>query len=438
MKLCVHRGTEQIGGTCIELESDGVRILLDLGRPLDADDADARRAVPEISGLRDGDPSLLGILLSHPHQDHVGLVEFVPANIPIAIGESASRILDAAAGWLGKPLLSERPLIHWRDREPFRLGPFEITPFLVDHSAYDAYALLIEADGCRVFYSGDFRGHGRKSAVFERLLASPPPDIDVLLMEGTVIGRDAEMRTFPSESNLEAAFVDRLRDAAGLSLLWTSSQNLDRIVTVYRACKRTGRRLILDAFTADMLAASGNSNLPQADWPSNIGVYVPEWMRRKIKRDQGFPVLDRWRANRVFLDGLDAPERDVLLFRPGLLKEVAAKAPLTGAQMLYSNWSGYLTDASTLAVREWLESERIPVHAIHTSGHASVPDLMRFAQALAPRVLLPIHSFHTDRFADLFANVLRVCDGDWMDVQSLAQHPESVRLCLVRGDHADG
>ena len=42
------------------------------------------------------------------------------------------------------------------------IGPFRITPQLVDHSAFDAYALLVEADGKRVYYSGDFRAHGRK------------------------------------------------------------------------------------------------------------------------------------------------------------------------------------------------------------------------------------------------------------------------------------
>ena len=251
------------------------------------------------------------------------------------------------------------------------------------------------------------------------MLASPPPDIDVLLMEGTVIGREVEHRDYPSEADLEASFVDRLRDAQGLSLLWTSSQNLDRIVTVFRACRRTGRRLILDAFTGEMLAASGNPNLPQADWTQNIGIYVPEWMRRRIKRAGDFAVLERWKANRVFLDELPMPEREVLLFRPGLLKEVVGKAPLSGAQMLYSNWSGYLTDPSTLAVREWLDRDGIPLHVVHTSGHASVPDLIRFAEALSPRVLLPIHSFHTDRFAELFGNVLRVRDGQWMDVREL-------------------
>ena len=52
------------------------------------------------------------------------------------------------------------------------VGPFRITPFLIDHSAFDSYALEIQSDGKRCFYSGDPRGHGRKAALFERLLVS--------------------------------------------------------------------------------------------------------------------------------------------------------------------------------------------------------------------------------------------------------------------------
>ena len=65
-------------------------------------------------------------------------------------------------------------VIHLEDRKPIELGPFRITPYLMDHSAYDSYAVLIESDGQRVFYTGDLRGHGRKAALFERLVAHPP------------------------------------------------------------------------------------------------------------------------------------------------------------------------------------------------------------------------------------------------------------------------
>ena len=59
-----------------------------------------------------------------------------------------------------------------------------MTPLLTDHSAFDAYMLLVDVDGRRILYSGDFRRHGRKGSLVDRLMADPPPHIDVLLLEG--------------------------------------------------------------------------------------------------------------------------------------------------------------------------------------------------------------------------------------------------------------
>lgn len=60
MRLCIHRGTHEIGGTCIEIEAQGKRIILDIGLPLDAEAVDT--PLPSVSGFLNPDPSLLGIL----------------------------------------------------------------------------------------------------------------------------------------------------------------------------------------------------------------------------------------------------------------------------------------------------------------------------------------------------------------------------------------
>jgi ribonuclease J len=73
---------------------------------------------------------------------------------------------------------------------------------LNDHSAFDAYSFLVEADGKSLFYSADFRGHGRKSRLFDQFLKTAPKPVDVLLMEGTTIGRDDGKEVIKSETDL--------------------------------------------------------------------------------------------------------------------------------------------------------------------------------------------------------------------------------------------
>ena len=97
MKVRIHRGAAEIGGTCIEVEAgSGHRILLDLGRPLNAG-FDADVALPVVSGLGEPDPSLLGLVISHPHLDHYGLAIRLDGGVPVYMGEEAHRLLQAAA-----------------------------------------------------------------------------------------------------------------------------------------------------------------------------------------------------------------------------------------------------------------------------------------------------------------------------------------------------
>ena len=215
MRLRIHRGAKEIGGTCIEVEAEGKRLALDAGLPLDAPDEGQETLLPEVPGFREPDPGLLGIVISHGHMDHYGLAKHVRPDVPVWIGEAAHNILKAAAPWVPNGHAFSDP--HFlADGKPVEIGPFRITPCLVDHSAFDAYALLVEAEGRRVFYSGDFRAHGRKGALFEKLLRNPPKDIDALLMEGTTLGRTGTEEGFETESDLEERFVEAFRQTEGM------------------------------------------------------------------------------------------------------------------------------------------------------------------------------------------------------------------------------
>jgi ribonuclease J len=417
LKVRIHRGTQEIGGTCIEVAADdGRRIVVDLGRPLTAAWGETV-AMPEVPGLTSPDPSLLALIITHPHLDHYGLASELTVDVATYLGEEASRLLQAASFFspLGGRL---RCTGHLRDRLPLQLGPFVITPYLVDHSGFDAYALLVEADGQRLFYTGDLRAHGRKAALFERLVADPPSEIDVLLTEGTHVRADAahDRAVFPTESDLELRFADLARRTDGAVVTFGSAQNLDRVVTLYRAAKRSGRALVLDLYGATVAAATRDT-IPQPGFPK-LRVYVPNRQRVRVKQSGEFDRVAAIRTLRVFPEELAADPSGFILHVPSSTAgELLRAGALTrNGVAVWSMWDGYLAEPSGQRLQQQLAAAGVDLVHLHTSGHASVPDLQRFARALAPHRLVPVHSEAGDRFAQLFDGVDRQADGVWWDV----------------------
>jgi ribonuclease J len=60
---------------------------------------------------------------------------------------------------------------------------------------------------------------------------------------------------------------------------------------------------------------------------------------------------------------------------------------------------------------QFLESHDIKLMEIHTSGHAYVEDLKKLAQVLAPRFVVPIHTFHPDRYDNIYNSIVQLDDG---------------------------
>ncbi len=407
MEICIHRGTHEIGGTCVEIAHDGFRIAVDLGLPLDAED-NLPELLPSVAGITHPADDFLGVIISHPHQDHFGLLAHVHENLPIAMGQAARRILETASRFVPGPK-AHLGNLELKDRQTLTLGPFSITPFTVDHSAYDAYALLIEAGGRRVFYSGDFRAHGRKAALFERLIAAPPTPIDCLMLEGTCLARLGEDEHFITESNLEQQFVDAFKRISGLAMVFASGQNVDRLVTIYRAALKSGRYLILDLYTSEILAATENEKLPQGHW-DNVRVIIPHSQSKQATATEN--LFENHRCiNWKKLHEL-APNA-VMLCRATMLKQIADSGNLAGAEVIYSMWDGYLKDGKTQAQ---LDALNIPLTKIHTSGHADIPTLKRLVEALQPKNVTPIHSEHPELFENLFPNVVNRTDGEWWSI----------------------
>lgn len=409
MQVIIHKGSQEIGGNCIQISSGKTTIVLDVGLPLSADSKPV-----DVSSL-----AVDAVIISHPHRDHFGLMACLPPATPIYIGKLARILIDATQVFIGENryALDFHNFTAWR---PFTIGDFTITPYLVDHSAPDAYAFLIEAGGKLVFYSGDLRSHGRKGILFENLVKHPVRDIDLLFLEGTMLHRNNDL--FPDEKAVEETIFETIREQKNISFLLSSSQNIDRTVSAYRACKRTGKLLVIDIYTAWVLEQLREitQNTPTMGWPE-IRVYAKHSHDERLKANPDYfgDFRKRLYRHRVTRGELHAtPEAFLYLGRMSSFRLIDEfRSAVFPVNVIYSQWLGYLNGNQTST----FGSDRIAalrndpgakfVYA-HTSGHATLHDLERLAAALNPRILIPIHTERGEEFSRIFANVHALKDGE--------------------------
>jgi len=418
MNLIIHRGTQEIGGSCVEISHGSTTILVDLGLPLDTDvdeELESHLPQPLFSNLRNGGKSIDGVLISHPHIDHYGLAGMLPEEIPVYSGKASWELMNATVCF--SPNKIPLPgMKHFKSEQTFQIGELTITPYLMDHSAFDAYGFLVSGGGKNVFYSGDFRGHGRKASLLDRLPESLPK-IDALIMEGTLIGNRISERHV-SESELENDFVTAIKKTHGIALVTTSSQNIDRLVTIFKAAKRSDRVLIIDFYTAEILEILKDyAKLPNAAW-SQIRVCYPQYLARFYEEQGLNDILVRHRVNGIKWSRINEMRKDiVMLLRPGFMADIRRFINLDDASWIYSMWPGYFDRSPSLQkLRAFLQERGVDYQYLHTSGHARLTDMKNFVEKLKPKTIIPVHSFHADQFPDHFANVQVVKDGDLVNL----------------------
>ena len=387
MDLHIHRGKNQIGGNIIEISTSSTKILLDIG--LELDDTDSS-PLPIIEGLFDY-AGYDAIFISHYHGDHMGLAYSSHKDIPIYIGEAGYKIISASDNYKKQETITPKGFL--QNKKAIKIGDITVTPFLCDHSAFDSYMLLCEADGESILYTGDFRSNGRKS--FEALLKSLPNKVDKLICEGTTLSRETHMPV--TEKMLEEQAVNLIGTTSGPVFVLQSSMNIDRIITMYRSAKRNNRLFFQEVYMADIASAAGKS-IPN---PTFNDVYA------FITSPSKFGLLSKYKhkAGKSFIE----KKHFVMCVRNSMLRymqSLAQKMSFKDGILIYSFWNGY---RETENMRSFLsESEKLglKVVTLHTSGHADEDTIKQLISRVNPSVLIPVHTENAQKFREIAPEII--------------------------------
>lgn len=431
MKFKIHRGTKEIGGSCVEVWTESTRILLDFGMPLVEKDGKEfdfgkykttnptelveKGVLPNIEGLYDSSKNLIdGVIISHPHQDHYGLVNFINDNVQYYLGEASHKIIELNNLFTPQEIHLKNTN-YFEKEKTFKIGDISITPYWADHSAFDAYSFLVEANGKSLFYSGDFRSHGRKAKAFYWFTHNAPQNVDYLLLEGTTISRDN--KSFKTEPEIENELVEVFKQKGKINLIYTSGQNIDRLTSIYRACKRTGKIFVVDVYIAKVLKElSKHAGIP---YPSenfeNLKVMFPFFTSRRLKNEGNEKILYEFKKFKITKEEIsNQSEKIVMTVRPSMQKDLEKIIGIEGGNFIYSMWEGYLKKSGTMKFVDYLTNRKFTLHKIHTSGHADTKTLKKMVEAIKPKNIVPIHTFKSEAYQGIFteANILVLEDGE--------------------------
>ncbi|MBN1384243.1 MAG: MBL fold metallo-hydrolase [Elusimicrobia bacterium] len=284
-KLTFYGGVNEIGGNKILLEAGNTKIFLDFGmsflgenkffefpllRPANIDDLRKINVIPEIKGLYkntglnikyqpNGDFTVEGIpenrqidaiLLTHGHLDHSGYLGLVRPDIPIYLSAATKKFLklrsDINKNW-ESDVHPDSFSIMERDEEKKIGRDIAVRRFDVDHSVIGASAYLVHTKDKTIAYTGDFRFHGYRQKETEHFLkALLKQKIDILITEGTRLSRTEEEKAFETEEEVFSAAAELTKKEKGLVIYDASPADIDRVRTLARVAKETGRTLVLD------------------------------------------------------------------------------------------------------------------------------------------------------------------------------------------------
>ena len=161
LNIIIHRGSHQIGGCVTEINTENTRIFIDLGSELPDESGNIPEETLSIDGVTTGTMRCDGIFFTHYHGDHIGMLSQTMTDVPMFMGEAAKDIYLALQKRISPDLIPAREKINtFAAGVKMELGDLSITPYWVDHSAFDAYMFLIESKGKRILHTGDFRAHG--------------------------------------------------------------------------------------------------------------------------------------------------------------------------------------------------------------------------------------------------------------------------------------
>ncbi|MDC7294404.1 MBL fold metallo-hydrolase [Butyrivibrio sp. DSM 10294] len=334
------------------------------------------------------------IIISHMHIDHMGGLGALDQGVPVYMSADSARLYHEM-GVMGELEIREHEKVLPIDYDAsVTVGDIKVTCVQVDHDVIGACGFLIEADGKKICYTGDYRYHGYHPEI-SAAFAEKCKGADLMISEGVTISfADVDMLSLEgpvrdhTESTLLEEFKNHALEEEKLLVINNYNRNVERIHRFIEVLAECGRTMVLEPEQADYVAAF----YPE----DNFAVYLPEGGELKAPLLKNRPVVIRKML-------LENPEKYVLQQD---YKHVYELFELDSVISLYLHMDGAPLgdyDPSFAKFYSLLDNLGINYLRCGLGGHAEPYYLRHTVDVIEPAVLVPLHSFRPEQLVSSHA-----------------------------------
>jgi ribonuclease J len=380
--FCALGGSGEIGMNVNLYGCAGKWLMVDLGMTFSGTEYPGVDLVfADLEFIEDRRDDLLGVVLTHAHEDHIGAVPYFAQElgVPLYATPFTARLVRKKLEEAG--IVGEIELRVVEDLEPFELGPFKIEYLPLAHSIAEGHALLIDTPFGRVFHTGDWK-----------LDDEPQIGVPTTAEELTEIGDEGVLALVcdstnvfnPEPSGSEGGVLRGLLEEVGRHkgkrvLVTTFASNVARLQTLGKVAEATGRRLCVAGRSLDRIIETAQASGYLGKLPDTIDMDTA----MDLPRGQVLIVATGGQGEpRAALARISEGNHPIKLERGDVVLFSSRQIP--GNEIAIGRIQNKLAgDGITLVT-----DRQSP---IHVSGHPGRPELEALYGWLRPEVLVPVH-----------------------------------------------
>jgi ribonuclease J len=336
--------------------------------------------LPDLQFIEDRVDDLLGIVLTHGHEDHIGALPYLAADLGVPL-YATPFTAGLIHGKLQEEGIDDRVEVNVvKEEGPFDIGPFKITYTPLAHSIPEGNAVLIEAPYGKVFHTGDWKLDEAPSlggsATAEELTAIGDKGVLALVCDSTnVFNPEAS----GSEADVRTGLDEVVAAAKGRVLVTTFASNAARLQTLGDVARDTGRELCVAGRSLDRIIRVAKATGYLRDFPETIdfdkAMTLPA--ARVLIVATGGQGEPRAALNRV------AEGSHVLKLHKGDLV-VFSSRQIPGNEIAIGKIMNTLADKGVDIITDRQAF-------VHVSGHPGRPELAEMYKWIRPEIIVPVH-----------------------------------------------